>query len=270
MTGNANMDVLRRNNLIVSGHGARSIVFSHGFGCDLSTRRDVSPAFEADFRVVLFDHVGAGGSDTLAYQPAKYATLSGYAQDVLDMMTALDLANAVFVGHSVPAIIAMLAASQQPERFASLVMICPSPCYLNDGADRGGFDKADIAGLFDMLDRNFLSWSRATAPAIMGNADRPGLGTALSDSICRMDPEIGRRFARVTFLSDHRADLPKLGTRSLILQTGADMVAPISVGEYVADTLRDGTFVMMQATGHWPHMSAPAETIDAIRHFLAA
>jgi sigma-B regulation protein RsbQ len=263
------MNGIRRNNVQISGHGGRSIVFAHGFGCDLTAWRDVAPAFEADWRVVLFDYVGSGESDTAAYDAAKYANLEGYASDVLDVARLLDLQDAVFVGHSVSAIIGLLAAIRQPSHFSSLVMVCPSPCYLNDGDYQGGFERADIDGLLEMLDRNFLAWSRATAPAIMGTPDRPELGTTLGDSFCRMDPEIARRFARATFLSDHRADLPKLGVPSLVLQTRSDMIAPIQVGEYVAAHTPNSTYALMQATGHCPHMSAPQETVDIIRRYVS-
>jgi sigma-B regulation protein RsbQ len=264
------MNGIRRNNVQISGNGERSIVFAHGFGCDLTAWRDVAPAFEADWRVVLFDYVGSGASNTAAYDPAKYANLEGYASDVLDIAQALDLRDAVFVGHSVSATIGLLAAIRQPLHFGSLVMICPSPCYLNDGDYRGGFDRADIDGLLEMLDRNFLAWSRATAPAIMGTPDRPELGTTLGESFCRMDPEIARRFARATFLSDHRADLPKLGVPSLVMQTRSDMIAPVQVGEYVAAHTPNSAYALMQATGHCPHMSAPQETVDIIRRYVSA
>jgi sigma-B regulation protein RsbQ len=264
------MDALRRNNVTISGLGSRTMVFSHGFGCDMTAWRDVSPAFEDDWRVVRFDHVGAGGSDARAYDPVKYGSLSGYADDVLTVLAALELQDAVFVGHSVAATIGMLAAIEQPRRFASLIMVCPSPCYIDHGDYVGGSTREDIEGLLEMLDRNFVAWSRATAPAIMGNPDRPELGTLLGDSFCRMDPEIARRFARVTFLSDHRADLPKLHTKALVLQARADVIAPVSVGEFVAANLPDSEYVLMRATGHCPHMSAPSETAGAIRRFVAA
>lgn len=263
------MDVLYRNNVAVSGRGDRPIIFAHGFGCDQTAWRDVAPAFEADWRVVLFDFVGAGGSQVSAYDHDRYSSLHGYARDVAEIVATLGLKDVVFVGHSVGATIGMLAAIEQPLPFSSIVMVCPSPCYINDGDYVGGFGRDDVMGLLEMVDRNFLAWSRATAPAIMGNPDRPQLGASLGDSFCRMDPEIARQFARVTFLSDHRSDLPSLQTPALILQTDADMIAPVSVGEYVAEQVQDGEFVQMQATGHCPHMSAPSETIAAINRFLA-
>jgi sigma-B regulation protein RsbQ len=258
-----------RNNVLVVGHGEPTIVFSHGFGCDQTAWSDVAPAFEAETRVVLFDHVGCGGSDLSAYTTAKYASLDGYAQDLIDVAQALELKDAVFVGHSVAAMIGALAALQAPELFAKMVMICPSPRYIDDGDYVGGFSRADIDDLLQVLDSNFLGWSRSTAPIIMGNADRPELGEALSDSFCRSDPDIARAFARVTFLSDVRASLPLLAVPTLILQTQADMIAPVEVGRYLQATLPDSELVVMEATGHCPHMSAPDETVAAIKRFLA-
>lgn len=262
------MDVLRRNNVIVSGRGTRAMMFAHGYGCDLMAWNAVVPAFEADWRVVLFDHVGAGGSDLSAYDKGKYGSLAGYAADVGEVMEALDLEDAIFVGHSMAAIVGMLAAIEQPRRFASLVMVCPSPCFLNDGDYVGGFTREDVDGMLEVLDANFLGWSRAMAPAIMGNAERPELGDTLASSFCRTDPDIARDWARTVFLADYRADVPRCRTRSLVLQTGEDVVAPVAVGEWTAKHLPDAEYVLMAATGHCPHMSAPAETIAAIRRFL--
>ena len=264
------LDPLRRNNVQAMGAGERTIVFSHGFGCDLSTWADVAPAFEAEARVVLFDHVGAGLSDLSAYKPSKYASLDGYAEDLVEIAGALSLRDAVFVGHSVAAMIGMLAALKAPGQFATMVMLCPSPSYIDEGDYVGGFSRADIDDLLEVLDSNFLGWSRATAPAIMGNASRPELGLTLSDSFCRTDPDIAKAFARVTFLSDLRASVPRLELPTLILQTQADMIAPVEVGEYMQAALPHGELMLMQATGHCPHMSAPAETVAAIKRYLAA
>jgi sigma-B regulation protein RsbQ len=257
-----------RNNVLLAGHGEPTIVFSHGFGCDLSAWADVAPAFEPYGRVMLFDHVGCGHSDLSAYDGAKYSNLGGYAQDVVEIATALALKDAVFVGHSVAAMIGMLAAIKAPGLFGKMIMLCPSPCYIDDGAYVGGFSRADIDDLLQVLDSNFLGWSRSTAPAIMGNAGRPELAMALTDSFCRTDPDIARAFARVTFLSDYRASLSLLELPTLILQTRADMIAPVQVGEYLRATLPDSELVLMEATGHCPHMSAPAETIEAIKRYL--
>ncbi len=253
----------------VTGSGMRTIVFGHGFGCDLNAWADVAPAFETEARVVLFDHVGAGLSDLSAYDALKYGHLEGYAQDVIEIASALVLQDAVFVGHSVSAMIGMLAAIKAPGLFGAMVMVCPSPRYVDDFPYVGGFSRADIDDLLEVLDANFLDWSRATTPAIMGNAERPELARALGDSFCRTDPTIAKAFARVTFLSDVRASLPLLDLPTLILQTQADMVAPIEVGEYMHVTLPSSELVLMEATGHCPHMSAPGETIATIKRFLA-
>jgi sigma-B regulation protein RsbQ len=264
-------DVVARNNVTVSGarHG-RPMVFAHGFGCDQHMWRFVAPAFEGSHRVVLFDHVGAGGSDLSAYAPDRYATLGGYATDVLEICEALDLDDVVFVGHSVSAMIGVLAAVAEPQRFGALVLIGPSPRYTNDGDYVGGFTHEDIEGLLASLDSNYLGWSSAMAPVIMGNPDHPELGAELTASFCRTDPEIQKRFARVTFLSDNRDDLEKLSVPTLILQCSDDVIAPDAVGRYVHERIAGSRLVTLEATGHCPNLSAPQETVDAIARFLGA
>ena len=261
-------DVKRRNNVRILGRGTQPMVFAHGFGCDQNMWRFVAPAFEGSHRVVLFDHVGAGESDASAYDRRKYATLDGYATDVLDICEALQLENVVFVGHSVSAMIGVLAATREPERFAALVMVGPSPRYINDTDYVGGFSRSDIEGLLSSLDDNYLGWSSATAPAIMGNPDRPELGQELTNSFCRTDPEIASHFARVTFFSDNRKDLAAVRTPTLVLQCSEDIIAPHAVGEYVHRQISGSRLVVMQATGHCPNLSAPDETVGAIRAFL--
>jgi sigma-B regulation protein RsbQ len=263
------MNVLRRNNVHLSGcDTGQPMVFSHGFGCDQNMWRFITPAFENEYRIVLFDHVGSGRSDLSAYNRTKYASLQGYASDVLEICRELDLTRVVFVGHSVSAAIGVLAALEDPDRFDALVLVGPSPCYIDDGEYVGGFSREDIEGLLESLDSNYLGWSSAMAPVIMGNPDRPELGTELTNSFCRTDPEIARQFARVTFLSDNRADLPKVTVRSLILQCSEDVIAPTSVGEYVQRNLPGSELVLLEATGHCPNLSAPEETIAAIKAFL--
>jgi len=263
------MDILGRNNVTLSGRDTGSaILFAHGFGCDQNMWRFVAPAFTDAHRVVLFDHVGAGRSDAAAYDRGKYGSLHGYSGDVLDICRVLDLRQAVFVGHSVSAMIGVLAAVREPVRFAKLVLIGPSPRYINDEGYTGGFQREDIDGLLESLDSNYLGWSSAMAPVIMGNPDRPELGTELTNSFCRTNPEIARHFASVTFLSDNRADLPKVRTPTLILQCSEDVIAPRVVGEYVHRQIAGSELVLMEATGHCPNLSAPEETIAAIRRFL--
>jgi sigma-B regulation protein RsbQ len=260
--------VLVRNNVRVLGEGPRAIVFAHGYGCDQSMWRLVTDAFASDHRVVLFDHVGAGGSDLSAYDPDRHGTLAGYAEDVIEICRALDLEDAVFVGHSVSAMIGVLAALREPGRIGRLVLVGPSPCYVNDGDYRGGFERGDIEGLLEMLDANHLGWSSTMAPVIMGNPDRPELADELRNSFCRTDPAIARSFAQVTFLSDNRADLPRVAIPVLVLQSAEDAIANEAVGRYVSEQIPGSRFVQLAATGHCPHLSAPDETIAAMRAFL--
>ncbi len=245
------------------------MVFAHGFGCDQFAWNAVRPTFEESYRTIAFDHVGAGNSDLSAFDPNRYDSLQGYARDLLEIFEELEVTDAIFVGHSVAAMIGLIAAIEAPDRFSSLIMVCPSPSYIDKPGYVGGFSRTDIDELLEVVDSNFLGWSRQVAPAIMGNADRPELGVELGNSFCRTDPEIARHFARVTFLSDNRADLPRCTTPSLILQTRGDMIAPSEVGHYVAAQMPNAELHLMEATGHCPHMSAPSETIASIRHYLA-
>jgi len=262
------VDVVRRNNVKVTGRpDGRPIVFAHGFGCDQHMWRFVAPAFEADHRVVLFDHVGAGESDLSAYDRERHGVLEGYAEDVLEICRELRLSNAIFVGHSVSAMIGVLAAARDPQRIAKLVLVGPSPRYIDDNGYTGGFSHEDIEELLESLDSNFLGWSSTMAPVIMGNADRPELGAELTESFCRTDPDIAASFARVTFMSDNRSDLGTVRVPTLVLQCSDDAIAPRAVGEYVHRKIPDSTFVQLAATGHCPNLSAPEETIEAIRAF---
>lgn len=264
------MSAVQRNNVRLSGSGKRPLVFAHGFGCDQNMWRLMAPYFEAEFQVVLFDHVGAGRSDAAAYDREKYGTLDGYASDVLDICAELALSDVIFVGHSVSAMIGVLAARRRPDLFAALVLVGPSPRYLNDDGYVGGFSQQDITELLDSLDGNYLGWSRAMAPAIMGNPDRPELGTELANSFCRTDPAIASAFARVTFTSDNRADLTGLNLPTLILQCSDDIIAPAAVGEFVHARIPGSQLVVLEATGHCPNLSAPEETAGAVRTFLAS
>jgi sigma-B regulation protein RsbQ len=264
-------DVLTRNNVKVFGRGTQPMLFAHGFGCDQNMWRFMTPAFADDYRIVLLDYVGSGRSDLAAYDPVRYATLDGYAQDVLDVCHALDLHDVVFVGHSVSGMVGVLAANREPERFAQLVMIGPSPRYVNEPPDYvGGFERADIDGLLETMDRNFLGWASYLAPAIMQNPERPELGAELTESFCSTDPVIARRFAEATFFADNRADLTRVRVPSLVLQCADDIIAPTAVGDYVHRQTPGSTLRRMQATGHCPHMSAPEETIALVREYLEA
>jgi sigma-B regulation protein RsbQ len=262
--------VLTRNNVIELGHGTQPMLFAHGFGCDQHMWRYVTPAFENDYRIILFDYVGSGKSDWNAYDAKRYSTLDGYARDVLDICEELDLHDVIFVGHSVSSMIGVLAANAQPQRFAKLIMVGPSPRYINDAPDYvGGFEQSDIEGLLETMDKNYIGWANFLAPAIMKNPDRPELGAELTASFCSTDPVIAAQFARATFFSDNRSDLAQVATPSLILQCSDDIIAPLSVGDYVHRALPGSTLRIMKATGHCPHMSEPAETVSLIKEYLA-
>lgn len=262
-------DIRRRNNVNVTGRGEQPMVFAHGFGCDQNMWRYVTPAFEDDYRIVLFDYVGAGRSDLGAYDPDRYASLSGYVRDVLEVCDALELHDVVLVGHSVSAMVAVLAALERPELFSALILVGPSPRYIDDEPDYvGGFKRSDIEELLETMEKNYIGWANYLAPAIMKNPDRPELGEELAESFCSTDPVIARKFAEVTFLSDNREDLRGVTVPSLVLQCADDIIAPTEVGEYVAATMPHSTLRFLDATGHCPHMSAPDETIAAIREYL--
>ncbi len=261
-------NILSRNNVRVRGVGERTMLFAHGFGCDQAMWRFVAPAFEDSFRTVVFDHVGAGNSDLSAYEPAKYASLSGYAQDIVEIGQALGLERAVFVGHSVSAMIGALASLQAPSMFSHLVLIGPSPRYIDEDGYTGGFTAPQIEELLEFLSDNHMGWSATMAPVIIGNADRPELAEELTNSFCRTDPAIAKDFARVTFTSDNRADLAAIATPTLILQSSDDPIAPKPVGDYVHRHIAGSTLVQLQATGHCPNLSAPGEVANAIRAFV--
>lgn len=262
------MDVFKRFNVKVFGEGEQYMLFAHGFGCDQHMWRYITPAFEKQYKLVLFDYLGHGKSDSAAYQPERYSSLQGYADDVLSICKALSIEDAIFVGHSVSSMIGALAAIKQPEVFDKLIMIGPSPCYINKDEYHGGFSSEDIESLLNSLESNYLGWSSAMAPVIMGNPDRPQLGEELENSFCRTKPEIARQFAQVTFLSDNRVDLAKLSVPTLVIQCSEDVIAPLEVGHYVANQVKNSTILIIEATGHCPHLSEPDETIAAIKDFL--
>jgi sigma-B regulation protein RsbQ len=259
-----------RHNLDVIGRGEITMIFAHGYGCDQNMWRLITPAFEDRYRIVLYDLVGSGRSDLSAYDPERYATLEGHARDALAIAAEVAPGPVVFVGHSVSAMIGALASIAEPARFLAQVMIGPSPCYLNDGAYKGGFERSDIESLLDTLDSNYLGWASTMAPTIMGAPDQPELREELTNSFCRTDPDIAKHFARVTFTGDNRADLPKVATRSLVVQSSDDLIAPRFVGEYMARTLPDATLRIVENIGHCPHLSAPGAIIASMREFLGS
>jgi sigma-B regulation protein RsbQ len=262
------MNLQRRNNVHVSGTGPQTMVFAHGFGCDQNMWRLLAPHFADRYRVVLYDLVGSGMSDLSAYDRTKYRSLHGHASDLLEIIEAEARGPVVFVGHSVSAMIGLLATLEAPERFSSQIMLGPSPSYINDGDYVGGFTHEDIDGLLETLESNYLGWSSTMAPAIMGAPEQPELGVELTNSFCRTDPEIAKHFARVTFLSDHRADLPKTTVPALIVQCSDDLIAPQSVGRYMHAVMPRSVLKVISNVGHCPHLSAPCASLDAMEAFL--
>jgi sigma-B regulation protein RsbQ len=263
------MSITQRNSVRISGSGKRTMVLAHGFGCDQSMWRYIVPSFHRDYRTVLFDHVGSGSSDRSAYDFLKYDSLEGYADDLLEVIREVGGEPVVFVGHSVSAIIGLIASLKAPHLFAAHVMVGPSPCYVNDGDYVGGFTRDDIDDLLRTLESNYLGWSSNMAPAIMGAPEQPELGIELTNSFCRTDPEVAQQFARVTFLSDHRSILPHSTTPSLILQCSDDIIAPRTVGDYMHRTLPGSTLQVIDNVGHCPHLSSPGASAAAMSAFLA-
>lgn len=262
--------ILSRNNVNVTGSGKQTMIFAPGFGCDQTVWNSVSQSFEEDYQVVLFDYVGLGKSDLTFYDPAKYSKLSGYVDDVLDVCSALDLSNAVFVGHSVGAMIGMLASLRKPEHFSHLVMIGPSACYLNDPPSYiGGFEKEDLLGLLDLMAKNYIGWANIFAATALNNPDCPDIEKDIEDRFCSTDPVIARHFAEACFFTDNRPDLSEVTVPALILQCANDIIAPVSAGEYMKECLPNSTIKYMDAIGHFPHMSHADETILLIRGYLA-
>ena len=263
------MNILKRNNVTIKGKGSEIIMFAHGFGCDQNMWRYVVPAFEENYKIIMFDQVGAGGSDFSAFNPQKYDKLEGYADDILEIATTLQLKDLIFVGHSVSALIGIIASQKSPKLFKSLILVAPSPSYINDGDYIGGFTKPEINELLESLDNNHLGWSMMMAPIFIGNLDKNELIEKLAHSFCRTDPQILKHFARTTFFSDKRELLSSVKIPSLILQCANDVIAPREVGEYMHQKMCGSQLVLMQATGHCPNLSAPEETIEAITKFLS-
>ncbi len=263
------MNIQSRNNVSIHSDGPITMLFAHGFGCDQSMWRFLAPSFQDRFRVITFDSVGSGGSDLNAYDYEKYGSLHGYAADVLEIIDAFSVGPVVFVGHSVSAIIGLLAANQAPSKFAAHLMIGPSPCYINDGDYAGGFTRDDIDDLLATMEGNYLGWSSSIAPVIMGAPDQPHLQAELTGSFCRNDPKLVRHFAQVTFLSDHRADVAKSRTPSLILQSSDDLIAPLQVGQFMHEKMPGSILRVINNVGHCPHLSAATASYQAMDQFLS-
>jgi sigma-B regulation protein RsbQ len=264
-------EIRQRNNVRSIGDGQAPILFVHGFGCDQNMWRFVTPAFEQDYRLVLFDYVGSGRSDVTCYNPERYANLNGYAQDILDVCNALELRDVILVGHSVSGVTGILAALKQPELFRALILISPSPRYIDDPPNyRGGLKRSDVDELLATMEKNYIGWANFLAPVIIQRPDRPELAAELSESFCSTDPQIARRFAEATFYSDNRADLSKVTHPSLIIQCAEDAIAPVEVGQFMHEQMPASALRILDTTGHCPHMSAPEQTIDAMKSFLGS
>lgn len=261
-------NILQRNNVTVTGSGEKVILFAHGFGCSQEAWRRITSAFASDHKLILFDYIGAGKSDSGAYDKTKYSTLDGYSNDILDICNELNLKDVVFVGHSVSCIIGALAAIKEPLLFKKLIFIGPSACYLNDEGYAGGFEKEDIDALLEIMEDDFEGWTKLMAPRVMGNPERPELTGEIEEFFCSTDHEILKDFARVTFLSDNRQDLADIPVETITLQCSEDIIAPLSVGQYIKDNTPGNKLILLKATGHCPHMSEPEETIAAIRSVL--
>lgn len=268
MGANDLQHLVARNNVNIHGQGKRPMVFAHGLGCDQTMWRMIAPAFKADHKIVLFDHVGSGGSDRAAYSQSRYQSLHSYAEDLLELYEVLDLRDSIFVGHSVSGMIGLIAANRAPERFSRLIMLGPSPRYLDDDGYVGGFGRSDIDNLLKIMSLDYVTWSRQMAVAAMARPDKPELVNELTSSFDNADPLIMRHFAEVIFFSDTRAELPRCLTPTLIMQCQNDIVVPLAVGEYMHHTIPNSRQVLMRATGHFPHLSAPDETIAVIGDFI--
>lgn len=264
------LDFIKKNNVKMSGEGEQAIIFAAGFGCDQTMWRYVAPQFEKEYRVILFDYVGAGKSDYSAYQSEKYKTLEGYAQDVVEMCKELRLKEVIYVGHSVGATIGMLASLQEPALFKQLIMLGPSPCYINDlPSYKGGFEREDLDGLFEMMELNYIGWANYLSKVVMKNLERPELAAELEGSFCSTDPLCAKEFARATFLSDYRHVLQQVTVSTCILQCKDDSIAPKEVGIYMNEHIKESAIFFMEATGHCPHVSQPEETTQLIFSCLA-
>ncbi|UPL49909.1 alpha/beta fold hydrolase [Hymenobacter sublimis] len=264
------MNILKRNNVRVLGHGPQTLLFVNGFGCDQSIWRYIIPAFSEQFQLVLFDHVGTGLSDTSTYTSQKYTSLDGYAQDILEICQHLRLTQVTLIGHSVGAMIGVLAAIREPAYFRQLMLVCPSPCYLNEAEYHGGFEQTDIEQMLAYMEKDYVGWVDSFVPFLMGSPDQPSLSASLIHSFCQNDPSIAKEFARVTFLSDNRLDVKKLQVPCLLVQCAQDLIAPLEVGDYLRAAIPHATLVTLPVAGHCPHVSAPSEMLSVMDSFVHA
>jgi sigma-B regulation protein RsbQ len=260
--------LLKKNNVSIHGFGSKIMIFSHGYGCSKSMWRLIAPSFFDTHKVVLLDLVGSGDSDTAVYDFNKYSTLEAYADDIIELCDSQKWSSVVFVGHSVSSMIGVLFAKKRPDLISELIMIGPSPCYINKESYEGGFAESDIHDLLDSMDSNYLGWSSFITPVIMNNPDRPELSEELKNSFCRTEPAIAKHFGRVTFLSDNREDLKLVHAKSLIIQSEVDSIAPIVVGTYISENMSNAQFSLIDTVGHCPHLSHPEKTIEAMKSFL--
>lgn len=263
-------NTLTRNNVQISGQGKQPIIFAPGFGCDQTVWQEVALAFEGNYKVVLFDYVGLGKSDLSAFEPNKYSNLSGYVQDLLDVLCATELRDAIFVGHSVSSMIGLLASLRNPEYFSNLIMIGPSPCYLNHPPEYyGGFEKDDLLGLIELMEKNYIGWANVFSNTLINTSARTDVANNLENRFCSTDPKVMNTFAQACFFADNRKEIQEATIPSLILQCSEDIIAPKEVGIYLKENMPNSTLEYMNATGHCPHMSDPEETIDAIKAYLS-
>jgi len=263
-------DILNRNNVTITGTGRRTLLLAHGFGCNQQMWRFLLPLLEPHYQVVLFDYVGSGASDLQAYDKQRYATLDGYAKDIVEICEALDLTEVTLCGHSVSGIIGLLAAQQIPQRIAAQILICPSPCFLNLPPDyQGGFAEADLLELMDLMDKNYIGWANYLAPLVIGDPDAASFSTELSDSFCSTNPVTAKNFAKATFFSDYRTLLPLNQHPVLLLQSERDALASLFIGEYMQSHIPHSQLQVVAAKGHCLHMTHPAEVAAQIHAFLS-
>ena len=262
--------ILERNNVKILGNGSKTMIFAHGFGSDQTAWRHQVAAFASNYRIVLFDHVGAGKSDFSAYSPRRYSSLYSYSEDLLDLCAELKLTQCILVGHSVSGMVSLLAALVEPQRFSQLIFISASPRYLNDEGYFGGFEQSDLDALYAAMSSNYYAWVSGFAPIAMGNPEKPELALEFANTLAAIRPDIAQAVARVIFQSDHRAELPRLTLPTTILQASGDIAVPIEVGQYMAAQIADSQLIPIQAQGHLPHISAPDVVTHAIASCLAA